>query len=411
MIERRFVKGAEIRADGDGHIVGHAAVFDEEYVLWDGDTYRVVETVKPGAFTRALKDKDDVRCLFNHDPNQVLGRSTSGTMKLKQDDVGLYFDCTPPDTQLGRDVVALIKRGDISGCSFAFVVSKETITEEKVNGKTIRTREIEEVDPLLDASPVTYPAYTGTDVNARAIEMRAQMFPQGVPAKVLALVPQLRDSDSQEEACRCRCRACYSGECDECDMNMQTCGDESYCDHSMARAARSFSSSTQRDGKPTKRVDGEDLAAGCFIYVGDPDKPETWALPWKFKSEAKIKSHLRNALARFNQTEKIPADSKAAAWKKLVRLAKKYGITVSDQEAKSWGLTAEQRVNVGSTSECQCDCAECQTGDCDNCSNPDCEGKDEGCDHSGADENDDADRSAAIAEVNARLRRAGMSAV
>jgi HK97 family phage prohead protease len=406
MIERRFLKSAQIRADGDGHITGHAAVFNEEYVLWDGDNYRVVEKIKPGAFTRALKDKDDVRCLFNHDPNQVLGRSTSGTMKLKQDDVGLYFDCTPPDTQLGRDVVALIKRGDISGCSFAFMVSKETITEEEVNGKTVRTREIEEVDPLLDASPVTYPAYTGTDVNARAIEMRAQMFPQGVPAKVLELVPQLRaDSEAPEKDCRCGCRACFSGDHDECEMYMQSCGDESYCDHSMARSARS-----QRDGKPTKRVDGEDLTAGCFIYVGDAEKPETWALPWKFKSEAKIKSHLRNALARFNQTAKVPADSKAAAWKKLVRLCKKYSITVSDQEAKSWGLTPEQRVNVGSTSDCQCDCAECQVGDCENCSEPDCQGKDDGCDHTGA-EDDDADRSAAISEINARLRRAGMTAV
>lgn len=79
----------------------------------------------------------------------------------------------------------------------------------------------------------------------------------------------------------------------------------------------------------TKRVADEDLTAGDFIWVGDPDKTETWALPWHFSTEEKTKSHLRDALARFDQEEKIPASEKPAAHEKLVRLATEHGIDVS----------------------------------------------------------------------------------
>lgn len=401
-IERRFLKNTQIRAKEDGHVEGHAAVFNQEYVLYEGSNYRVVETVKPGAFTRALKEKHDVRCLFNHDPNQLLGRTASGTMKLKQDDDGLYFDCTVPDTQLGRDVLTLVKRGDVSGASFAFNVTAQTWREEKKDGVTISTREIEDVD-LFDASPVTYPAYTGTDVSARAarVECRSNLLAmKDLPADIRHV---LERDDEEMSACSCACRACYSAECDECEMHMVDCGDEKNCDHSMSRSIRSI----VRGDKPTKRVDGEDLTADCFIYVGDPEKPETWALPWKFKSDAKKKSHLRNALARFDQTKKIPDDKKASAYKKLARLCKKYGITVTDDEAKAWGITPEQRdilrATIGGGKDCECDCPECQVGDCENCSEPDCD--DENCHHDRVDEDD---RSADLIEVDARLRQAGL---
>lgn len=80
----------------------------------------------------------------------------------------------------------------------------------------------------------------------------------------------------------------------------------------------------------TKEVDGEHLTAGDFIYVGDPDKVDTWALPWHFSTEEKTKSHLRDALARWDQEEKIPEAHKAEARAKLVRLCKEHGIEVSN---------------------------------------------------------------------------------
>src|SRR5438270_8135031 len=98
-IERRFIKGGQIRAkagDKPG-IEGYAAVFNEQF-----DSGWFIETIKPGAFTRALKEKQDVRCLFNHDPNNLLGRTKSGTLSLKQDDSGLSYECDlNPDTRMG----------------------------------------------------------------------------------------------------------------------------------------------------------------------------------------------------------------------------------------------------------------------------------------------------------------------
>lgn len=81
----------------------------------------------------------------------------------------------------------------------------------------------------------------------------------------------------------------------------------------------------------TKEVDGEHLTAGDFIYVGDPDKTDTWSLPWKFSTAEKTKSHLRDALARFDQDEVIPESHKAEAYAKLVRLCKENGIEVSQR--------------------------------------------------------------------------------
>lgn len=90
----------------------------------------------------------------------------------------------------------------------------------------------------------------------------------------------------------------------------------------------------QKDAK-TKRVAGEDLTADCFAYVGDKDDPSTWKLPIKFSTDAKTKSHIRNALARFDQTKGIPADEKAKVKAKIVAAAKKHGIEVSEEAEKA----------------------------------------------------------------------------
>ncbi len=87
-----------------------------------------------------------------------------------------------------------------------------------------------------------------------------------------------------------------------------------------------------RNEAKTKEVDGERLTAGDFIWVGDPDKVDTWALPWHFSTEEKTKNHLRDALARFDQEEKIPESEKPAAYAKLVRLCKEHGIEVTKKK-------------------------------------------------------------------------------
>jgi HK97 family phage prohead protease len=172
----------EFRAEKEGDksfITGYASVYDQPT-----EKMGFREVVKPTAFTRALKEKQDVRVLFNHDPSAILGRTTAGTATLSSDTKGLKFRCEMPNTTTGRDVMESIKRGDISQCSFGFRAVKQAwvnTTDPNDKTKTISTRELHDVD-LGDVSPVTYPAYDGTSVNAR-MEQRAY-FPDGVPDEV-----------------------------------------------------------------------------------------------------------------------------------------------------------------------------------------------------------------------------------
>jgi len=164
--KRSTTKAPDLRDNGDGPptITGYAAVYyrsndsSTEYRLWPG----AVERIKRGAFDGVVGTAD-VRALFNHDPNQLLGRTKAGTLKLSVDDYGLRYEVTPSDTTSYRDVVELLKRGDIDGSSFQFAARDSW---EAVDGKEIRT--IEEVTTLLDVGPVTFPAYTGTTSNARS---------------------------------------------------------------------------------------------------------------------------------------------------------------------------------------------------------------------------------------------------
>lgn len=85
----------------------------------------------------------------------------------------------------------------------------------------------------------------------------------------------------------------------------------------------------------TKRVDGEDLPESAFAYVGDPERTETWKLPIKFSTEEKTKSHIRNALARFDQTEGIPASERAKVKAKIVAAAHSHGIDVEEEKKEA----------------------------------------------------------------------------
>ena len=89
--------------------------------------------------------------------------------------------------------------------------------------------------------------------------------------------------------------------------------------------------------KKTKRVNGEDLTSSCFAYVGDADDTSTWKLPIKFSDDEKTKTHIRNALARFEQTEGMSADEKAAAKRKILAAAKDHGIEASNADKAAIG--------------------------------------------------------------------------
>jgi uncharacterized protein len=167
--ELRFNPAAELRAfdraAGDAaprDMGGYAAVFNSPTVI--AGYFR--EMVAPGAFAKAIKT-DDVRALFNHDSNFVIGRNVSKTLVLTEDDKGLAWRATPPDTQWARDLAVSIERGDISGCSFSFI---PTIEEWDYSGD-MPLRTVQECE-LYDVSAVTYPAYTDTDVALRDQALR-----------------------------------------------------------------------------------------------------------------------------------------------------------------------------------------------------------------------------------------------
>lgn len=158
----------EKRDDGSRKIVGLAAVYYDgtprtEYTIWEG----VRERIRHGAFAALLKAGTDTRALFNHDPDNLLGRTTTGSLKLKSTRFGLEYEITPPDTQTARDVVALLQRGDLTGSSFSFLIGEESWKEDE---KGDEVREIKQVAKLFDVGPVTFPCYEATTANARSLE-------------------------------------------------------------------------------------------------------------------------------------------------------------------------------------------------------------------------------------------------
>lgn len=168
-MERRAF-GFEIRSvdtpeGGQPVLRGVAAVFNAT----SEDLGGFREMIAPGAFREALA-ASDVRALFNHDPNMVLGRTKSGTLRLQETDAGLEFEVDLPDTTYARDLQECMKRGDINQCSFGFsVASGGDAWETEDNGKTwLRT--IRSVGRLFDVSPVTYPAYPETSCAMRSLE-------------------------------------------------------------------------------------------------------------------------------------------------------------------------------------------------------------------------------------------------
>lgn len=166
ILQFRNSRPVEYRAN-TRRMTGYAAVFyrenqpGTEYIPWEGH----VERIANGAFAAALERGDDVRALFNHDSDQVLGRLSAGTLALAEDDTGLRYEIDLPDTTIGRDVRELVQRGDITGSSFAFRCNEWE--DERRDDVMIRT--IQSVE-LVDVGPVTFPAYEGTYVESRSAE-------------------------------------------------------------------------------------------------------------------------------------------------------------------------------------------------------------------------------------------------
>jgi uncharacterized protein len=192
-IERRFVS-TELRFDGgagNGVISGYAALHyngnkkNQSVMLPPG--FR--ERLQKGCFDRALAKDSDIKCMFNHSPNFVLGRTSNGSLTVGADDTGLHFNCVLGKQSYAQDLRESIRTGLVNQCSFGFMLDDDDPDSQDWDsdvddetGERYMVRTIKNVHTLLDASPVTDPAYPATSCDARSL------WPDGEPEVVLRSV-------------------------------------------------------------------------------------------------------------------------------------------------------------------------------------------------------------------------------
>lgn len=207
-VERRNLTH-EFRVSGDGEapkITGYASLTNSPY-----DNGYWIEIVDVHAFDSVLAKNPDVRGLFNHDPNLILGRTSAKTLTLSLDTLGLSYAIDPPDTQVARDLMVSMRRGDIRESSFAFIVARDQWTDNP-DGSVTRT--ILEFEELLDVSPVTYPANPATGAQVRSL-------PRTMPAEMRS---RIETRVSKPDDCTCVCSQCMSGACGICSADPQCDG-------------------------------------------------------------------------------------------------------------------------------------------------------------------------------------------
>lgn len=160
---RRQVRSIEAgfrtrEAEGGPVIEGYFAVFNSDYEIWPG----AIEQVAPGAFTSALGG--DIRALADHDTRIVLGRTTAGTLELREDDRGLYGSIKiNPEDQEAMNLYHRVQRGDVTQCSFGFDIKDEEYQHRPDGSDLWIIRDV----VLYEVSVVTFPAYAETSVQAR----------------------------------------------------------------------------------------------------------------------------------------------------------------------------------------------------------------------------------------------------
>ena len=163
-MEQRILQMKDMKTreeNGKRYLEGYFAVFGEPYQVWDG----WVETIERGAFARYLATGEDVKVLWNHDSNIVLGSTCNATAALREDETGLFGSVEINEAdQEAVNGYARVSRGDVTGCSFGFDIARQ---EEWWDDDGVYHTKITEVDPLYEVSPCTFPAYKATSISAR----------------------------------------------------------------------------------------------------------------------------------------------------------------------------------------------------------------------------------------------------
>jgi HK97 family phage prohead protease len=177
----KYAGSIETRAGEGGAgiqvISGYAAQFNIE-----ADLGWFIETIAPGAFDNVMKD--DVIACFNHDDDQILARTSSGTLQLSTDKQGLFYAFDVPNLTYAQDLAENIRLKNITQSSFCFEVESEEWVYDYKDGKDLR--KITKIKRLYDVSPVVWPAYA--DLEELSSEMRSMMnLPQKRVAQSIEL--------------------------------------------------------------------------------------------------------------------------------------------------------------------------------------------------------------------------------
>jgi len=183
------MEDVEIGEDEEVILRGYAAVYNSDSENMGG----FFEQIAPGAFRDVMGD--DVRAYLNHDENRLLGRVSSGTLTISSDDRGLYYEVKMPNTTYAKDLIELMKRGDINQSSFAFLIGDDYWEER--NGETYRI--ITKISRLLDVSPVAQPAYPDatSEIATRDLETEPEVKVEAVaPIEVAPVEAEIKEDDS-----------------------------------------------------------------------------------------------------------------------------------------------------------------------------------------------------------------------
>lgn len=184
---RLHVPGREVRSiraevkvretEAGPAIHGYGIVYDRDsHVLTGDDDKPFVERIHPRALEKLLASGPDVRALGNHDPNMLLGRTKTGTLTLRSDDVGVHYEIKPPKSAIGDYFLEVIRRGDMDGSSFGFNVAPGGDRWDMATDPPTRT--VTEIRDLFDIGPATFPAYQDTTVAARALRSLERARPR-----------------------------------------------------------------------------------------------------------------------------------------------------------------------------------------------------------------------------------------
>jgi len=197
--ERRYFPITEIRAleeDSKLIIEGYPIVYDTYADIWGSK-----EIIRKGAATNALKRSDEL-VLWDHESGQPMAAKKNGTLEAKEDEKGVFIRADVSKTIWGRNGYEAIKNGVIDQMSFAFDIERDHWMYEDFDEIEIEVREILEFRTLYDYSPVSYPAYEDTTVQARCKELAFRNKPEsGAPDEsgtaVLKVRQDARDNIEQ----------------------------------------------------------------------------------------------------------------------------------------------------------------------------------------------------------------------